>query len=193
MQLEEIISNQTYNQLRRKRTVQKLFTNTLNRLSRTTRMIALHLALKPTTTMTQATRPNKLTRMRQKLHSPEKTNPTKRKISSTRPANWTYILRSFSSSWGRPAGTNFLRTQESDRTISKPPTTLRLRRKKFKSKMRPYPRPCVMTTPSNPATANSVRLRAMTRVEQTAIAMTLTIRKVCVIPQGTKASTQNAR
>jgi uncharacterized membrane protein YphA (DoxX/SURF4 family) len=34
-----------------------------------------------------------------KLHSPEKTNPTKRKISKTRPANWTYILRSFSSSF----------------------------------------------------------------------------------------------
>lgn len=170
-----------------KHTVQKLLTSTLNTLSRTTRRIALHLALKPTITIMQAPRPNKLTMIRHKLHWPEKTNPIKRKINSTRPANWTYILRSFSSNWGKPAGTNFLRTHESDRTISRPPTTLRLRRKKLRSKMRPYPRPCVTTTPSRPATPISVCLRAMTRKEHIDMAMMLRIRNECVTPQGTKS------
>ena len=168
-----------------KHTVQKLLTSTLNTLSRTTRRIALHLALKPTITIMQAPRPNKLTMIRHKLHWPEKTNPIKRKINSTRPANWTYILRSFSSNWGKPAGTNFLRTHESDRTISRPPTTLKLRRKKLRSKMRPYPRPWVTTTPSRPATPISVCLRATTRKEHIDMAMTFRMRNECVTPQGT--------
>lgn len=41
------------------------------------------------------------------------------------------------------------------------------------------------TTPRSPATAYSVRLRAMTNIEQTVMAITLTIRKRCVMPQGT--------
>lgn len=68
-------------------TVQKLLTRTLKTLSRTTKIIALHLALKPTMTMTQATRPKRLTTTRQKLQAPEKTKPMKRKMSRTRPAN----------------------------------------------------------------------------------------------------------
>lgn len=47
--------------IKNQRTVQKLLTKTLKMLKITTRMIALHFALKPTTTITQATSPNTLT------------------------------------------------------------------------------------------------------------------------------------
>ena len=43
-----------------------------------------------------------------------------------------------------------------------------------------------MTTPRRPATAYSVRLRAITRKEQTDMAITLMIKNMCVIPHGTK-------
>jgi len=118
-------------------TVQKLFTNKLKMLRITTNITALHLALNPTTTITHATNPNRLTTTLPKPHSPANTNPTKRKINSTLPASWKYILRSFSSIWGNPAGANFVRTQLSLRTMRRPPMTLRLRRKKLRSKMRP--------------------------------------------------------
>ena len=167
--------------------VQKLFTKILKMLRMTTNMMALNLALKPTTTMTQATKPSKLTQILQKLQSPRKTKPTKRKMSRTRPASWKYILRSFSSNCGRPAGANFLRTQESDRTIKRPPMTDKLRRKKLRSKTRPYPIPWRTTTPMSPITPWSEFLRAMIIIEQTVMAITLMIRKRCVRPLGTVA------
>lgn len=122
---------------RNKLTVQKLFTPMLKMLRMTTRSVALNLALKPTTTMTQATRPTRETTILHTDHWPLKTNPMKRKIRSTRPASWKYILRSFSSSWGRPAKALVFRTQESDRTIRRPPQTERFRRKKLRSKIKP--------------------------------------------------------
>ena len=135
------------------RTVQKLFTNKLKMLKMTTNMMALNLALKPTTTITQATKPKSATITLQMLHVPLKTNPMKRKIKRTRPASWKYIFRSFSSIDGRPAKALVLFTHESERTINRPPVTDKLRRKKFKSKISPYPSAWVTTTPTRPATA----------------------------------------
>lgn len=166
-------------------TVQKLLTNKLKTLKMTTSIVALNFALKPTTTITHATKPKMATMTLQTLHDPLKMKPMKRKISKTRPASWKYILRSFSSICGRPAKALFFRTHESDKTIRSPPMTERFRRKKFKSKMSPYPRACVMTTPIRPPTAKSEYLRAITRVEQILIAMTLIIRKRWVRTRGT--------
>ena len=104
-----------------------------------TNTMALHFALKPTATITQATPPKRMTITLSKLQSPAKTNPIKRKISSTLPASWKYIFRSFSSICGKPAGANLFRTQLSDRTMSNPPITLKFRRKKFRSNISPYP------------------------------------------------------
>jgi hypothetical protein len=81
----------------RSHTVQKLFTRILKMLKSTTKMTALHFALKPTTTITQATKPKMQTNTLHNVHVPETTNPMKRKISNTRPASWKYILRSLSS------------------------------------------------------------------------------------------------
>lgn len=122
---------------RRKLTVQKLFTNRLKPLRMTTSSVALYLALKPTTTMTQAPAPRMQTRTRQKDHSPLKTKPMKRKMRRTRPASWKYIFLSFSSKVGRPAKALVLRTQESERTMRRPPMTDRFRRKKLRSKIKP--------------------------------------------------------
>lgn len=79
-------------------TVQKLLTKRLKMLRSTTRRVALNLALKPTTTMTQAPAPKMLTITRQMDQLPLKMNPRKRKIRRTRPASWKYIFLSFSSS-----------------------------------------------------------------------------------------------
>lgn len=166
-------------------TVHQLLTKMLKTLKIITRMIPLIFALNPTTTITQATNPSVLTMTLQMVHSPAKTNPTNRKIKRTRPASWTYIFLSFSSICGNPAGANFWRTHESERTMSRPPTTERLRRKKLRSKMRPYPRACVTTTPRRPQTAYSECFRNMIPVEQMVMAMTLTMRKTCVIYFGT--------
>ena len=117
-------------------TVQKLFTNRLNTLSNTTNINALNFALNPTTTMTQATKPNKLTKTLQKLQLPVNTKPMKRNTKRTLPPSCTYIFLSFSSICGNPAKT-LLRTQLSERTRRRPPITERLRRKKLMSKMRP--------------------------------------------------------
>ena len=136
-----------------KLTVQKLLTRRLKMLRMTTSMMALNLALKPTTTMTQATKPKKATITLQTLQVPLRTNPAKRKMSKTLPASWKYILRSFSSIDGRPAKALVFRTQESDKTINKPPITDKFRRKKLTSKMSPYPSAWVTTTPASPATA----------------------------------------
>ena len=70
-------------------------------------------------------------------HSPLKTKPTNRKMRSTWPASWKYILRSFSSICGRPAKALVFRTHESESTMRRPPMTERLRRKKLRSKMSP--------------------------------------------------------
>lgn len=52
-----------------------------------------------------------------------------------------YFLRSFSERLGRPAK-SFLRVIiESLKTMKSPPMTLRLRRKKLRSKISPYPKP----------------------------------------------------
>jgi hypothetical protein len=118
-------------------TVQKLLTKRLKTLRITTSMVALNFALKPTTTITHATKPSAATSTRQKLQVPLKTNPTNKKIKRTLPASWKYILRSFSSISGNPANAFVLRTHESERTIRRPPMTDRLRRKKLRSKMRP--------------------------------------------------------
>jgi hypothetical protein len=118
-------------------TVQKLFTRILKMLKSTTNMTALHLALNPTTTITQETNPRRLTNTRQKLHSPANTNPIKRKIRRTLPANWKYIFLSFSSICGKPAGANFFLTQLSESTMRRPPITDKLRRKKLRSKIKP--------------------------------------------------------
>lgn len=125
------------NAMVRRLTVQKLLTSTLKTLSRTTRMTALSLALNPTTTITHATNPIKLTRTLQMLQSPAKTKPMKRKMSKTRPPSWMYIFLSFSSIVGSPANTLLFFTKLSPRTMRRPPMTDRLRRKKFRSKMRP--------------------------------------------------------
>ena len=117
-------------------TVQKLFTNKLKTLSNTTNITALNFALNPTTTMTQATKPNMLTKTLQKLQLPVNTKPMKRNTKRTLPPSCTYIFLSFSSICGNPAKTR-LRTQLSDKTIRRPPMTERLRRKKFRSKIRP--------------------------------------------------------
>lgn len=173
-------------------TVQKLFTIRLKILSITTNITALILALKPTTTITQATKPRILTSILPKFHSPAKTNPTKRKINNTLPASWKYIFRSLSSICGSPAGANFWRTHESESTIINPPITDRLRRKKLRSNIRPYPRAWVMTTPTRPTTACSLYLRMMTRVEHEIMAMTLPVRKRWVRPRGTVKSKEVA-
>jgi hypothetical protein len=52
-----------------------------------------------------------------------------------------YFLRSFSVRLGRPANTDLREIIESLKTMKRPPMTLRLRRKKFMSKIRPYPNP----------------------------------------------------
>ena len=52
-----------------------------------------------------------------------------------------YFLRSVSLMLGSPANRAFLDTIESLKTMKSPPMTLRLRRKKLRSKMRPYPKP----------------------------------------------------
>lgn len=166
-------------------TVQKLLIKRLKMLRITTNKTALSFALNPTTTMTQATNPSILTITLVILHSPENTNPINKKIRRTLPASWKYILRSFSSSWGRPANANRLRFHESERTMRRPPMTERLRRKKFRSKIRPYPSAWVTTTARRPPTAYSEWRRAITRVEQANIATTLRKRNVCVRPQGT--------
>ena len=166
-------------------TVQKLFTKRLNTLNITTNKIALHFALNPTTTITHATSPNRLTATLVNPHSPLHMNPTNKRINNIRPASWMYFFLSFSAGSGRPAGANFFLTQLSLRTMRRPPITLRLRRKKLRSKMRPYPRACVTTTPIRPKTAYSGYLRMMTRVEQVHMATTLRRRKRWVRPHGT--------
>ena len=118
-------------------TVQKLLTKRLNTLSITTNNIALHFALKPTTTITQATNPNKLTNILANPQSPLHMNPTNNSIRRILPASWIYFLRSFSAGKGKPAGANLLRTQLSLSTIRSPPITLRFRRKKLRSNIRP--------------------------------------------------------
>lgn len=118
-------------------TVQKLLTTRLKKLRIMTSMIALSFALKPTTTMTHATKPRSATKTRSSDQVPLKMKPMKRKMSRTRPASWKYILRSFSSISGSPAKAFVFFIQESDSTIRRPPMTDRLRRKKFRSKMRP--------------------------------------------------------
>lgn len=70
-----------------KLTAQKLFTSKLNTLKITTNMIALIFALKPTTTITHATNPSKLTMTLAKVHSPATTKPKNKKISRILPAN----------------------------------------------------------------------------------------------------------
>jgi hypothetical protein len=134
-------------------TVQKLLTRRLKMLRITTRRVALNLALKPTTTMRQAMAPRIETRTLQIDQEPAKTKPTKRKMRRTRPANWKYIFRSFSSIEGSPAKALVFRTHESDKTMSRPPITERFRRKKLRSKIKPYPRAWVTTTPMRPKTA----------------------------------------
>ena len=140
------------------------------------------MALKPTATMTQAARPTIETNTRMKFHSPWRMKPRKRKIRRTRPVRrklkqsvnhliprqgkaYYYFLRSFSVRVGRPAKTDLRVIMESLKTMKRPPMTLRLRRKKFKSKIRPYPNPWMTTTPRRPATAYSVNLFIMTASE----------------------------
>jgi len=86
-------------------------------------------------------------------------------------------LRSVSLILGRPANRLFLDTIESLKTMKRPPMTLRLRRKKFRSKIRPYPKPWITTTDRRPPTANSVCFLRMTAPEATSIVTTLTMRK----------------
>lgn len=73
-----------------------------------------------------------------------KTRPARRKLEqngirgSKRGEKVTdYFLRSVSLIEGRPAKFFFLEMSVSLNTITRPPITLRFRRKKFKSKMRP--------------------------------------------------------
>ena len=125
--------------------------NTLNTLNKVTRKLALHLALNPTATMIQAPNPTMETMTLAKDHDPWKMNPIKRKMSRIRPANWKlfisivtgdekgtyYFLLSVSLSEGIPAKSFFLFCRESDKTMSRPPTTLRFRRKKDRSNNSP--------------------------------------------------------
>jgi hypothetical protein len=67
-------------------TLHQLFTATLKTLSVMTRNDADHLALKPTATITHATRPNRDKNARPMFHVPWKINPRKRKMRRTRPA-----------------------------------------------------------------------------------------------------------
>jgi hypothetical protein len=55
--------------------------------------------------------------------------------------NTHYFLRSVSLIDGMPAKLFFSLTTVSLNTIMRPPITLKLRRKKVRSKMRPYPKP----------------------------------------------------
>lgn len=57
----------------------------------------------------------------------------------------------------------------SDKTMSNPPMTDKLRRKKLMSKMRPYPKPCTTTTLSRAPTLISGNLRAITAPEAASI------------------------
>ena len=63
--------------------------------------------------------------------------------------------------------------------------TDRLRRKKLRSNISPYPSAWVMTTPISPKTAYSGYLRMMIKMEQVVMAQTLMRRKRWVRPQGT--------
>lgn len=131
----------------------QLLANTLKILKTTTRNAADHFALKPMATMTHAARPIIETRTRAMLHSPCRMNPRNRKIKRTRPARRKlynrqtavntrvksahYFLRSVSLIVGKPANGDFRETIESLNTMNRPPMTLKLRRKKLRSKMRP--------------------------------------------------------
>lgn len=66
----------------------QLLMNTLKTLSRVTRKLALHFALKPTATMIQAPSPTIETTTRANDHEPWKMNPMKRKIRRILPASW---------------------------------------------------------------------------------------------------------
>ena len=73
-----------------------------------------------------------------------KTRPARRKLKSQNEGDHSefkngtdYFLRSVSLIEGRPAKFFFLEMSVSLNTMTRPPITLRFRRKKFKSKMRP--------------------------------------------------------
>ena len=96
-----------------------------------------------------------------------------RKIKRILPASWKYFFRSVSDMMlGSPAKIGDFRfDSESERTIKRPPMTDKLRRKKFRSKIRPYPNPCATTTRRRPAIDGSGYRLAMTSDEQ--LSMTL--------------------
>ena len=130
--------------------------NTLNTLKMRTRKAADHLALNPTATMPHAPNPMIDTNTRPTLHCPWMMNPKKRKISKTRPARRKlrklvrnnphgteigvfshYFFRSFSLMVGSPANGVRRVIIESLKTMNNPPMTLKLRKKKLRSKIRP--------------------------------------------------------
>ena len=137
-------------------TLQKLFANTLKMLNVSTKNAADHLALKPSTTIMQAARPTMVMRKRPMDHEPWITKPTKRKMRRTRPARRKliyilgyysiaknnliatyYFLRSESLIDGKPANLFLLLIIESLKTMNNPPTTLKLRKKNVRSKIKP--------------------------------------------------------
>lgn len=132
-------------------TLHQLLMRTLKIESMVTRNDADHFALKPIATMTQAMRPKTETITRETDQVPWKMKPMKRKMRRMRPASWKlrelegalkisthYLRRSVSLIEGRPAKMAlFLCWSESERTMRRPPTTERLRRKNDFSKRRP--------------------------------------------------------
>lgn len=138
-------------------TVHHALTVKLNMVKTTTRKSALCLALYPTATKRHATSPETLTSPCAMPLWPLKTKPRKRKTRRTRPKSWKYFLRSVSLTpmLGMPTRELFFWLSESESAMRRPPMTERLRRKKVRSKMRPYPKPCVMTTPRRPPVAYS--------------------------------------
>ena len=64
-------------------------------------------------------------------------------------ADTHYFRLSVSLNDGKPAKSFFLFARVSDKTMRRPPTTLKLRRKKERSKRRPYPRPATHMSFSN--------------------------------------------
>ena len=115
--------------------------------------------------------------MRMMDHSPWTTKPRKRKTSKTRPASWKYLRLSVSLIEGKPAKMFFFLIKDSDMTIMRPPITERFLRKKFKSKMRPYPKPCITTTANKPPTAKTACWRLITKNEHANITTTLITKK----------------
>lgn len=73
---------------------------------------------------------------------------------------------------------------ESLKTMRRPPITLKFLRKKLRSKIRPYPNACTMTTPRRPPTAYSECFLRITAPEPTSIVYVTDVKGVCILTAG---------